>query len=77
MTAAESSILGIVTGFIGANLNFPMTNEQFTFPARSSILMYVTAPSRCCEESEKWCSWHDAISPRSGDLKQPSIVSCF
>ena len=37
--AAESSSLGMVTGFIGASLDFPIRNEHLTFPKTSSILI--------------------------------------
>ena len=32
-TAADNSSRGIVTGLIGASLDFPMTNEHLTFPS--------------------------------------------
>ena len=37
-TAAESSILGTVTDFIGASLDLPITNEHLVLPLRSVIL---------------------------------------
>ena len=43
-TAADSSSRGIVTGLIGASLDFPMTKEHLTFPSCPVILRYVTAP---------------------------------
>ena len=43
-TGACNSSLGMVTNLTGAFLAFPMTNEQWIKPAKSSTLRYADAP---------------------------------
>ena len=73
-TAADSSNLGIVIAFNGANRDLPIKKQQWMSPHWLSIRRYVTAPYPFWEASENVCSSHEVISPKSVGLKQRSIT---
>ena len=73
--AATSSILGIVTCFKGATLDFPITKHQWILPVSSTMCQYEACPYAYSQASVKWCKLQSTILPKLAGLMHLSTDS--